>query len=136
MKIVVDTNALVSGLLNPYGAAGEIVRMISAGLLIVYYDARIISEYKEVLRRGKFEFNQNQVEDMLRFLQSNGEIALAKPLKSRLPDIHDEMFLEVAIAAKARCLITGNIKHYPVTKRQGMSVESPSEFIELYRKES
>ncbi len=35
MKIVWDTNVLVSGLLTPFGPSGEIVRMVSAGELIL-----------------------------------------------------------------------------------------------------
>ncbi len=55
MKIVLDTNVLVSGLLTPFGPTGEIVRMVSAGELILAIDARILSEYQEVLHRPKFK---------------------------------------------------------------------------------
>ena len=48
MKIVLDTNVLVSGLLSPYQAPGEIVRMCSSGTLSICYDARILGEYREV----------------------------------------------------------------------------------------
>jgi len=51
MDIVIDTNVLVAGLLSPFGACGEIVRMVSAGKLTLSFDARILSEYNEVLRR-------------------------------------------------------------------------------------
>ena len=49
MKIVLDTNVLVSGLLTPFGTSGEIVRMVSAGKLILLYDSRILLEYQEGL---------------------------------------------------------------------------------------
>jgi predicted nucleic acid-binding protein len=45
MDIVIDTNVLVAGLLSPFGACGEIVRMVSAGKLTLSFDARILSEY-------------------------------------------------------------------------------------------
>ncbi len=48
MRFVIDTNVLVSGLLSPYGASAEIVRMLAAGAFDLLYDARIVSEYKEV----------------------------------------------------------------------------------------
>ncbi len=136
MKVVLDTNVLVAGLLNPYYAPGQIVSMASSGALVLCYDTRVISEYKEVLSRPKFSFNQNHVNDLIQFFQSNGEAVVPKPLKSRLPDVHDEMFLEVAAASSASCLITGNSKHYPLSKQQGVKVVSPSGFIEFYRKES
>lgn len=44
MKVVLDTNVVVSGLLSPFGPPGEIVRMTADGFLELCYDARILSE--------------------------------------------------------------------------------------------
>ena len=62
MKIVLDTNVLVSGLLTPFGSSGEIVRMVFSGELLLYIDARILTEYKDVLHRPKFKFNKENIE--------------------------------------------------------------------------
>ena len=43
--------ALVSGLLTFFGSSGEIVRMLSAGKLVLEHDSRILAEYREVLHR-------------------------------------------------------------------------------------
>lgn len=56
MNIVLDTNVLVAGLLSPFGTCGEIVRMVSSGELRLSFDARIFTEYEEVLNRPKFKF--------------------------------------------------------------------------------
>ena len=136
MKIVLDTNVLVSGLLNSYHAPGEIVRMTSSGALLLCYDARILGEYREVLSRPKFKFDTTFVEPFLDYIQSEGLLVAAVPLKQPLPDPSDEMFLEVALAGNARCLVTGNLKDFPVSKRQGMAVVSPGEMITLYREGS
>ena len=61
MKIVLDTNVLVAGLLSPFGPCAQIVRMVSSGDLTLYFDARILSEYSEVLRRSKFRFQIDKV---------------------------------------------------------------------------
>jgi putative PIN family toxin of toxin-antitoxin system len=136
MKIVLDTNVLVSGLLTPFGPSGEIVRMVSAGKLILYIDARILSEYHEVLQRPKFKFNNDRINTLISFIKHNGQFVSALPLKSSLPDPDDESFLEVAIAGNVRCLITGNIVHYPSSHREGINILSPSEFLGYYRKEN
>jgi len=136
MKIVLDTNVLVSGLLTPFGPSGEIVRMVSAGELISYIDARILSEYQEVLHRPKFKFNKDHISILLDFIKIYGQFVSSLPLKNRLPDPDDEPFLEVAIAGKVRSLITGNIVHYPPSYREGIKIFSPSEFLEFYRKQN
>ena len=136
MKVIIDTNVLVAGLLSPFGPPGEIVRMIASGALCLCFDARILTEYEEVLGREKFRFNSEQIQALLEQIKMEGLSVAGNPLPARLPDITDEPFLEAAIAGDADCLITGNSKHFPPAKRQGMTVLSPAEFLERYRKQS
>jgi putative PIN family toxin of toxin-antitoxin system len=134
MKIVLDTNVLVSGLLTPFGPSGEIVRMVTAGVLVLCIDARILLEYQEVLYRSKFKFNKEHINTLLDFIKQFGQVASTIPLKHRLPDPDDEPFLETAIAGNVECLVTGNIAHFPPSCRQGIKIFSPSDFLEFYRK--
>ena len=134
MKIVLDTNVLVSGLLTPFGPSGEIIRMVPAGELILCIDARILSEYQEVLNRPKFKFNKDHISSLLDFIKLHGQFVSSLPLKSHLPDPDDEPFLEVAIAGEVGSLITGNIVHYPLSSREAVNIFSPKEFLEYYRK--
>ena len=46
-----------------------------------------------------------------------------------LPDPDDEPFLEVALAASADFLVTGNLADYPPDKRRGCNVISPAAFM-------
>lgn len=134
MKVVVDTNVLVAGLLSPFGPPGEIVRMIAAGSLHLCFDARILTEYADVLRRPKFQFNPEQTQALVEQVKADGFVVAGDPLQFRLPDATDEPFLEAALAGRAECLITGNTKHFPSARRQGAAVLSPSEFLDYYRK--
>ena len=58
MRIVLDTNVLVSGLLNPDGAPGRLLDLILGGRLQILYDDRILGEYSDVLARPQFGFRQ------------------------------------------------------------------------------
>lgn len=135
MKVVLDTNVVVSGLLSPFGAPGEIVRMVASGALEICYDARILSEYRDVLLRPKFCFDQVHIDYLIDQIIACGHVVGSKPLVERLADPDDESFLEVALAGEVRCLVTGNLKHFPAKKRQGVIVVSPAEFLDVYRKE-
>lgn len=136
MKVVVDTNVLVAGLLSPFGPPGEILRMIASGAASVCYDARILTEYADVLGRPKFHFDLEQVRVLLEQIRLDGLSVAGTPLASRLPDPTDEPFLEAALAGDAACVITGNSTHFPASKRQGMAVLSPADFLDLYRQQS
>ncbi len=52
--------------------SGEIVRMVYAGKLILYIDARILSEYHKVLQRPKFKFNNDHINTLISFINHNG----------------------------------------------------------------
>ena len=133
MRVVVDTNVLVAGLLSPYGAPGEIIRMAASGSLALCFDARILTEYLEVLSRPKFGFDPDQFRPLLDQIRVKGHVVASDPLPEELPDPDDQPFLEAALAGTARCLVTGNVRHFPASKRQGMKVVSPSEFLKFYR---
>jgi len=136
VKVVVDTNVLVAGLLSPFGPPGEILRMVASGTLRLCFDARILTEYEEVLARPKFRFNTEQTRALMDHIQAEGFSVASNPLPVRLPDQSDEPFLESAVASKADCLITGNTRHFPPARRQGMTILSPREFLDYYRKRS
>jgi putative PIN family toxin of toxin-antitoxin system len=129
LKIVLDTNVLVAGLLSPFGPCGDIVRMVSSGVLILCFDARILTEYREVLKRPKFRFAEDDVDALIDFISISGQTVAPSPLPKPLPDAGDEPFLEVAFAGRVACLVTGNHAHFPAKLRQGVKVLSPREFL-------
>ncbi len=133
MRIVLDTNVVVSGLLNPHCKPSTILQMIASRAVTICYDARIIDEYREVLLRPKFPISEAEVDATLVPIEAAGYLVTTTPLPQNLPDPDDEPFLEVALAGGAECLVTGNIKLYPEDRRRGMKVVSPGEFVELYR---
>lgn len=134
MRIVLDTNVVVSGLWPPFGPPGEIVTRVAAGVLPLCLDERIVREYRDVLARPRLGFAAERVEALLAQAEATGEFVLATPLPHRLPDPDDDAFLEVAAAAKVDFLVTGNLRHFPPRLRAGVRVVSPREFLEALRR--
>ncbi len=67
-------------------------------------------------------------------LEEEGETVVGHPLPGRLPDSSDEPFLEVAVAARAQFLVTGNLRHFPARLRHGVAVVSPRDFLDCLRR--
>ena len=130
MRVVVDTNVLVSGLISPFGPPGVIVGLAARGTLQLCYDARIVAEYRAVLERPAFAFRPRDIETLLSGIAAGGVSVAPVPLPGRLPDAGDEPFLEVAVSAGAAFLITGNLRHFPTDHRYGIRVVSPREFLD------
>jgi putative PIN family toxin of toxin-antitoxin system len=133
LRIVLDTNVLVSGLLSPFGPPGESVRMVSSGAIRLCVDARLLAEYEQVLLRPRFDLDPDAVAALLDYVDVTSEKVASAPLSGRLPDPDDEAFLEVAMASGAEYLVTGNLVHFPAEACAGVSAVSPAVFIEAYR---
>jgi len=133
VRIVLDTNVLVSGLLSPFGPPGQIVALIAEGDLQPCFDSRIILEYREVLLRPVFAFDPADVQTLIDYVESEGIEVVGRPLAVGLPHTADEVFLSVAVASSAKALITGNLKHFPSDGREGVLVISPARFLGRYR---
>lgn len=127
-RVVLDTNVLVSALINSFGPPGRVLDLALAGELTTVYDDRILAEWRNVLHREKFEFPKRAVEALLDLLGDEGLAINAPPLVTDLPDIDDAPFIEVAHHTEA-ILITGNLKHYPQESRHGVEVIEPATFL-------
>lgn len=132
MKVVLDTNVLVSGLLSAEGTCSRILDLMIDGMLQPCYDGRIYAEYEAVLRRPELGPDAADVEEVLGFIRVFGEPVVAPPLQASLPDPHDLPFLEVAKASEA-VLVTGNKRHFPKKASRAVPVVSPKELLDLIR---
>jgi len=130
LRVVLDTNVLVSGLLSPFGPPGEIVRMVSSGAVVLSLDARILAEYDDVLARPRYGFDPDSVAALLDYIDFRSEVVASEPLEQRLPDPDDEPFLEVAATCGTDCLVTGDLAHFPAHMRAGETVLSPAQFMD------
>ena len=133
MRVVLDTNVLVSGLLSSSGPPAWIVEAVLAGELELALDMAMRQEYEDVLRRPEFDFSPEAVDDLLAAIDQFGfHVAAAPPCPVPLPDPDDEPFLAVAGATDST-LVTGNLKHYPPRSRHGVTVQTPRELVDRLR---
>ena len=96
MKIVLDTNIVVSGLLQSKGNPAQVLTLALAGAVQVCHDERILAEYAEVLARPRFKFDARRVREVLTKLDSDGLAVDATSQRDlQLPDADDEPFLAV-----------------------------------------
>lgn len=131
MLIVLDTNVLVSGLISPFGAPARVLDQIVLGTIQVVFDDRIMDEYREVLSRPVFGFSPANIRALLDHIELNGIHVIPEPLPDdEAPDPGDLPFAEVAVDARADCLVTGNLKHFEFLERRNIPVLAPSEFME------
>jgi len=133
VKVVLDTNVIVSALSTPAGTCGRVLDLLVEGILQPCVDERILAEYGEVLSERRFPFTPTQVSTVLKMLRAVGEPVAAPPLDAALPDEDDRPFLEVAAAAQA-VLVTGNKRHFPRKACRDVIVLTPRGLLESLRR--
>jgi putative PIN family toxin of toxin-antitoxin system len=132
MKVVIDSNVVVSAMLSPHAPPAQVIRLALQGDLGLLHDDRILAEYRDVLSRPKFGFDAEDVRSVLEGIEWIGETVVARPLPVELPDPDDVPFLGVAAAAGADALVTGNTRHYrPAKGRHDVRVLAPRELLDL-----
>lgn len=157
MRIVLDTNVLVSGLISAKAAPGRILDLLRAGRITLVLDDRILAEYHEVLNRPYLApyFRKSEVSHILDYFSHCAYRVIATESIRDLPDPGDAPFLEVAWEANKGTdglaynldktlaessgelattvpLVTGNHRHFPKELCRGIQVLSPAVFMESY----
>ncbi len=127
---VIDTNVVVSALLNRDSIPGTVLVEALTGRIIPILHDDFLSEYSEVLRRPKFKFDRQDVEITLAGLIKRGIFTGMAALTDVVPDPDDAVFYQVVMEARKTeeaYLITGNLKHFPVRT----FVVTPKEMLEI-----
>ena len=126
---VFDTNVLVPAMIthNANSATVKVVEAIGEGKIVPLYNDEIVAEYDEVLCRAKFGLLRIKVKRLIATLKSKGVNSDRVASGETFSDASDAVFYEVALSKEDAYLVTGNIKHFPVSP----IVVTPAEMVEI-----
>lgn len=114
IRVVLDTNIIVSALLQPLGPSARIFLMALSDLIQLCMSGSVYAEYEEVISRPRFKRSPEIIAGALQAIRGKGSwVRPAEKLRICL-DPDDDMFLECAQTAHADYLVTGNLKHFPI----------------------
>ncbi len=130
IRVVIDTNVLISALLQPQGLPAQVLLATIAGPNArLCVSGEVYAEYEEVIRRPRLKRSESEIADALRAIREVG-IWLKPSHKVRACiDPDDDVFLECAQAARAHYLVTGNVRHFP-TKWADTLIVTPHQFLD------
>lgn len=125
---VIDTNVVVSGLLNPHGPSARILDAVPDGRVKLVYDARILAECRDVLHRPRLKLAPEKIQAFLSGLR--GQLMVTPTVVTvTAPDPDDIVFVEAALATVDRTIVTGNLAHYPAEILQDARVLTPAQAV-------
>ncbi len=130
IRVVIDTNILVSALLQPEGLpAAVLMQALSGGIQLCVSEA-VFAEYNEVIRRPHLKRSPEVIEGTLKTIRKLGRWVKPTARVEECSDPDDNVFLECSQAAEADYLVTGNQRHFPARWKK-TKVISARELIEL-----
>lgn len=135
-KIVVDTNVLVSALIQrsyPFHIINEI---FFDNLIQLCISDKVLEEYYEVLYRDKFFKYRDFVskaEQLLTDIEEKSTKYQPKIKLQLIKDKDDNKFLELADECHADFLITGNTNDFALLKYKKTKIVTPKDYWEKYK---
>lgn len=134
MRVVLDTNVIVSAFLSKRGASNRVLVRAADGKFEMLASTPLFLEYEEVLKRPEHRLEHGmsieQIDLALRSLAS-----IAVPVEVRFlwrpqtKDPDDEMVLEAAINGRAGRIVTFNVSDFAAARQFGVGVVTPGEFL-------
>jgi putative PIN family toxin of toxin-antitoxin system len=132
IRVVLDTNVIVSAYLNQNGVPFLILKLALARAIQPYVSEPILAEYGELLRRKSYPLDRRRARLLLNAIRGACILVTPQPGSSLTNDPDDTKFLECAQAAKADYLVTGNMSHFPTGRWKYTRIVTPREFIEIW----
>ena len=125
---VFDTNVLVSALMSKHADSPTVLLLdyVLDGRIVLLYNEDIINEYKDVLHRDKFHFDDEQIDALLDLIKT-GIYLDPTASQETFSDEDDRVFYEVALSKEEGYVVTGNTKHFP----KSPIVVTPAEMLQI-----
>jgi len=136
VKVVIDTNVLVSAVISKDSSPGDVVRLAILGEIENYTSEDILEEVERILNSEKVlqRIGSKHKDDIIRIYRL---ISIKVSPKIRVNvierDPSDNKFLEAALEAKADFIITGDHHLLELREFRGVKILSPSDFLKLLK---
>ena len=136
LKIVIDTNVILSALRSTKGASFKLLSLIDKNLFEFSLSVPLFLEYEAVAKRNKehLRLQESVIDDILDYLAELGDkreiYFLWRPF---LKDPKDDLVLEVAVESKSDFIISYNKKDFKNVSKFGLKLLTPQEFLKLIK---
>ena len=131
VKVVVDTNVLVSALLFG-GKPGKLIPLWQRGKIRPLASKEIIDEYLRVITYPKFKLAEEEINFLLyqEILPYFEVIDVESGPRIIIKDSEDDKFIRCALAGKAKCIVSGDRHLLAIKTYRKIKILTPSDFLQ------
>ena len=132
MRIVLDTNVLISALAFPGSKPDQILYRIRRGETELFISPFILSELDRVLRE-KFRFTKKEADVRVNAIRAIAHVITpTERIAGVTTNDDDNRILECVAAAQSEFLVTGDKEHLlPLGSYRGTKIVTPAQFLDL-----
>lgn len=130
LRLVLDTNIVVSAALKPDGLQRTVLLLATTRPATLFVTGAILDEYHDVLSRRELKIRTGLRNQLLQLIRSRARTVKPSRIPPVTKDPNDNKFLECADSARADYLVTGNQKHFPAFWKKTKAITS-REFIDI-----
>jgi uncharacterized protein len=130
LRLVIDTNVLVSAVLKPDGLQRTVFLLATTKPARWYVSGPIMEEYAAVLARPELKIRKSLRLQVIQLIKNHTHSVTPSRLTQLTTDPDDNIFLECADAARADYLVTGNQRHFPRFWKKTKIIDS-REFLDI-----
>jgi len=112
IRVVLDTNVVVSALLRPDGLQAIVLLLALRGDIELCVSEAVLAEYEKVLHRPRFKFPSSEIDRNLAAIRAAGKMVRPSTRLTESSDESDNRIYECAEAAAADFIVTGNTRHF------------------------
>jgi len=132
VKVVIDTNVFVSGLLNTSKHCRQIIELLKEEKIKLVISIPILEELIEVLRRPKFSkvINEEIIRNIVELIKYQAIFVYpSKNLDLIKEDPQDNRFLEAGQEGKVDFIISGDKHLLRIKSFKNILILSPKDFL-------
>jgi putative PIN family toxin of toxin-antitoxin system len=132
MKVVLDTNVLISGIFFG-GLPGRILNAWRSRKFQIAVSVEVLEEYIDVSERLTARYADIEYQGILGLIVENADLIQASALTEPVcDDPDDDKFLACAVAAHAEIIVSGDRALLKASGYQGIQVMTPKDFVSEY----
>ena len=130
LRLVIDTNVVVSAALKPEGLQRTVLLLAMTKSVRWYVSEAIVAEYALVLARPELKIRRSSRQQLLQLIKNHARVVVPSRMAQITSDPDDNVFVECADAAHADYLVTGNQRHFPKFWKNSKIISS-TEFLSV-----
>ncbi len=140
LKIVLDTNVLVSALINPHGKPTQILNYVFENKIRLFTSPSIIEELERVLSYPRLMKRHGLEKEELKeftfdLLSIMSLVEEKETIEVIMEDPSDNKYLSCAFNTKADFVVSGDVHLLNLKEYEGIPIITPAQLLEIMERE-